>query len=377
MPVFNGGKPKASWARHIEDSVNSRVVATHATWNNIKQFTCKLVEVNDELHALVYVYLYGGDTNTIYMGASAVNVTLSDNAKNNAIHGTEADDISADGRLWALDAGVAVNGDTVYISLTPSSESLGSENLELDVIKGSSVIGTPIAIVTIADGITRVQQLTYDVHVSPINNYRQWGCNIIDNSIAVSSGSLAWGGGHNCIWPSGVSVSTTTTKVLALTLASGSKKYIIWFTKCAPCPLLHCPKSPDTENACEASSGDPSEFTPDIGSVDVFDTTSRQSGWTDFRVIAEVYNTDGLLGVNQILTSEITVNAIVWPGETPEEPDPGDTPNPFADCSSADSEDFPSSVDDEEFPGDPDDFGGGGLPDEDEEKFPSKVDVCW
>jgi hypothetical protein len=158
--------------------------------------------------------------------------------------------------------------------------------------------------------------------------WRQWHCSIADGKLRVRSGSLAWGGGHYAVWPSGRTVSRSLYSDIDLGLDVNAVKFLIWYTKAAPCPLTNCPKSPNGNTTCPAAAGDPSGFNADSGTVAFFDSASRGSGWTDYHVIAAVERTSKTdYVINQIQTAEIAVNAIVYPGETGEEPEtPGTEP---------------------------------------------------
>lgn len=124
--------------------------------------------------------------------------------------------------------------------------------------------------------------------------------------------------------------------------------------------------------------GDPASFIPDRGKVAIVPTLARQAEWTDMRVLATVECTaEGIYKVVQIQTAEITVNAIVYPGESGEGESPDDEDSDP--CAAADADgNFPSDVDDAEPFGDPEDpEGPGGGQGEDDTKFPSKTGPCW
>ena len=209
--------------------------------------------------------------------------------------------------------------------------------------------------------------------------WRQWHCTVVDQKLRVRSGSLAWGGGHYAVWPSGRTVSRGNYVDLELSLSVGKRQFVVWYTKCHACPLVNCPKSPNGNTTCPAVAGDPSEFKADSGDIKLMDSVTRETGWTDYHVIATIEHTsEDAYVINQILTSEIAVQSIVYPGETGEESDDEDTPDEEPDCASggADSELFPSSVDGQSPPGGND---SGTIIDfeNDEEKFPSKTGPCW
>ena len=207
--------------------------------------------------------------------------------------------------------------------------------------------------------------------------WRQWHCAIVDGALRVLSGSLAWGGGHYAVWPSGRTVSRANFKTISGTIPENATRYIVWYTKCYPCPVVHCPKAPNGNTECPAPGGNPLTWLADAGDIVLLETPERGEGWTDYHVIATIsrQSTDSYT-INQIQTAEIAVNAIVYPGEQGEESEDEESED-TQNCTDADGEDFPSDVEDKtEGPQNPEDdtAGGGGG---DEEKFPSKIDVCW
>lgn len=211
--------------------------------------------------------------------------------------------------------------------------------------------------------------------------HRQWHCSIADGKLRVRSGSLAWGGGHYAVWPSGRTVSRSNYSDIALTLSVGQRRFLIWYTKCAPCPLTNCPKAPNGNTTCPAAAGNPADFSADAGDIGFFDSASRGDGWTDFHVIATVERTgESDYAINQIQTAEIAVNAIVYPGEQGEESDDENAPDDTCAGGGVDDEKFPSDVDDIDPPRDAADedddedvFGA----ENDDARFPSKTDSCW
>ena len=205
--------------------------------------------------------------------------------------------------------------------------------------------------------------------------WRQWHCSIVDGNLRLRSGSLAWGGGHYAVWPSGRTVSRSNFGTISGEVPEGGTRFVVWFTKCYPCPVAHCPKAPNGNTECPAPGGNPATWKADAGEITLLATPERGEGWTDFHVLATVSRDGDSYTINQIQTAEIAVNAIVYPGEEGEESDDEDDDDEDKDCSAADNENFPSTVDGVEGPKDPEDEDGGG--DEDEEKFPSKIDVCW
>ena len=207
------------------------------------------------------------------------------------------------------------------------------------------------------------------------SGWRQWQVSVVDAGLRVRSGSLAWGGGHYAVWPAGRTVGRDNFDTLSTDVPEGATRYVLWFTRCHACPLTYCPKAPNGTTLCPAAAGDPESWRADAGDVILAESPDRQEGWTDYRVLAVVSRDADGYTINQIQTAEITVRAIVYPGEQGEESDDEETEDP-TNCSDSDSEKFPSDVDDTEGPKDPEeeDSGGGG---EDDEQFPSKIDVCW
>lgn len=160
----------------------------------------------------------------------------------------------------------------------------------------------------------------------------QWMCSIaVDDEAAtvlrVRSGQLCWGGAHVTVWPSGDAVDRAVYGDVALAVPVGETHYVVWYTTAAPVPLAACPKNPTqtTEPCAECDGctvgapGDPASFVPDRGNVGIVATLTRQTDWTDMRVLATVEHTaDGVYRVVQVQTAEIAVNAIVYPGESGE-----------------------------------------------------------
>lgn len=160
----------------------------------------------------------------------------------------------------------------------------------------------------------------------------QWGCGVVADgesyALRVRSGSLGWGGAHVAVWPSGDAVDRAIYGDIALAVPVGETHYVIWYTTAAPVPMAACPKNPTqtTEPCAECdgcgvvgAAGDPSSFSPDRGNVAIVATLTRQTNWTDMRVLATVECTaEGVYRVVQIQTAEIAVNAIVYPGESGE-----------------------------------------------------------
>lgn len=204
--------------------------------------------------------------------------------------------------------------------------------------------------------------------------WRQWHVSIANGTIRVRSGSLAWGGGHYAVWPSGRTVSRQNFGSVSGSVPVGATRFVVWYTTGHPCPLTNCPKHPNGTEDCPAGNGDPSSFSAGAGSVGLFSEATRKSGWTDFHVLATVTRTaEDAWKVNQIQTAEISVNAIVYPGETGTESEDEDTTDPET-CDNADAYgNFPSDVDDTGGPGSPDDGFYGYLG----PRFPSKTGPCW
>lgn len=143
--------------------------------------------------------------------------------------------------------------------------------------------------------------------------WRQWHVAIADNAIRVRSGSLAWGGGHLAVWPSGDYVSRSVYGTLSGEIPAGETRLVIWYTTHSPCPVKYCPKYPATGTEdCPAADGDPDSFSPSAGNVILAESAARQTGWTDCRILAVVSRSaDGADYIcNQIQTAEITVHAI-------------------------------------------------------------------
>lgn len=169
----------------------------------------------------------------------------------------------------------------------------------------------------------------------------QWGCSVVAGeesfSLRVRSGSLAWGGGHYAVWPSGNAVSRDLFEDIELAVPVGDTHFVVWSTSAPPVPLRYCPKKPSTNATCAecdacgtvGAAGDPDNFTPDTGSVSIVATPERADGWTDFRVLATVECTaEGVYRVVQIQTAEITVNAIVREEGGTEDPPPPEEQDP-------------------------------------------------
>lgn len=169
----------------------------------------------------------------------------------------------------------------------------------------------------------------------------QWGCSIVSGeesfSLRVRSGSLAWGGGHYAVWPSGNAVGRDLFEDIELAVPVGETHFVVWSTKSAPVPVVFCPKRPGGTTPCGecgdcgtiGAAGDPDSFHADAGEVSIVASPARQDGWTDFRVLATIECTDeGVYRVVQIQTAEITVNAIVreLDGEEDEDEDDDDAP---------------------------------------------------
>lgn len=158
---------------------------------------------------------------------------------------------------------------------------------------------------------TRIVRTPF-IAASGFLGWRQWHVSIADGAIRVRSGSLAWGGGHNAVWPSG-EVSRSNYGTLDGGVTSGSSRYVIWYTDSPPCPTGDCPDK----------KGSSADFEADPGNVILADAAEGQEGWTDWRLIAIITHSGDNYIVNQILTSEITVNAIeLKEPEEPEEPKP-------------------------------------------------------
>lgn len=133
-----------------------------------------------------------------------------------------------------------------------------------------------------------------------LGGWPQWGCSIVSGeesfSLRVRSGSLAWGGGHYAVWPSGNAVGRDLFEDIELAVPVGETQFVVWSTTAPPVPLRYCPKKPSTNATCAecdacgtvGAAGDPDNFTPDTGSVSIVATPERADGWTDFRVLATV-----------------------------------------------------------------------------------------
>ena len=281
-----------------------------------------------------------------------------------------------DCEIVSLDAGSIIDGGFVCAVLTPQKIH-GEEKYELTVKVSANIEGVALAILRSDEETSGFIQLTYNVIPKQGVIYRQWECSIVDGSLRVNSGTLSWGGGNNIVWPSGNVVSTGIYGTFPL--SDSGTKYVIWFTKHEPCPVTYCPKNPTKKGECPSADGKPSSWSADSGEVTLVDSLSRGTGWTDFHIIATVSKSEDSYIVNQIQTAEISVNAMVYAGEEDDGgEDPDDEDPEDEECSDADGSDFPSSVDDDEgFGGEEDNGGGGGPGDNEDDKFPSKVDKCW
>lgn len=198
----------------------------------------------------------------------------------------------------------------------------------------------------------------------------QWRCELATNrdgdpALYVGTGRLAWGGAHNATWQG---------RQLSLGLPPSSRSYLIWFTKCAPIAYEAClAEAPAGPVCADVEAKAPAEFTPDVGSVGLFERAARQDGWTDAHLLAVIERgEDGAYAIDQVQVAEIAVHAVVNPGETPADPTPEEEVE--NECGAGGGlSDFPSNIDDSstawrDFP-----VGWGELG----IRFPSKVAACW
>ena len=369
MIIFNGGKQTANWARTITNKVYASSSVLYTEREKFKHFSVSLNFVDEELHAFVRVMVYNSNLD-IATGAQSPIVFISNESYLNALPIIEQQDCE----IVSLDAGSIIDGGFVCAVLTPRKIH-GEEKYELTVKVSANIEGVALAILKSSEETSGFTQLTYNVIPKQELAYRQWECSIVDGSLRVNSGTLSWGGGNNIVWPSGNAVSTDVYSTLPL--PDSGTKYVIWFTKHAPCPVTYCPKNPTQKGECPSPDGKPNSWSADVGEVTLVDSLSRETGWTDFHIIATVSKSEDSYIVNQIQTAEISVNAIVRADEDPGGEDPGGEDPEDKECSDAGGADFPSSVDDEEGFGGEDDNSGGGPGENEDDKFPSKVDVCW
>lgn len=198
----------------------------------------------------------------------------------------------------------------------------------------------------------------------------QWRCELATNrdgdpALYVGTGRLAWGGAHNATWQG---------RQLSLGLPPSSRRYLIWFTKCAPIAYEAClAEAPAGPVCADVEAKAPAEFTPDVGSVGLFERAARQDGWTDWRLLAIVERREtGAYTIEQVQVAEIAVNAVVYPGETPADPTPEESVE--NECGAGGGlSDFPSNIDDVSTPWRdfPAEWGELGI------RFPSKISACW
>lgn len=203
--------------------------------------------------------------------------------------------------------------------------------------------------------------------------WRQWQISVVDGSVRVRSGGVAWGGGYNATWPAGSGmVSRTQGAIVGDAPSEGGSVVVMWYTTAAPMVYEACFETPPTEPACiTVTAREPGSFVADSGAVGVFAKARRRAEWTDCRILGTIHNDAGRFVVNQIQTAEIAVEAVVYPGQSP-----APTVDPsIQDEVACGGDDFPSNID--AMPWAETGFtpfsntAGAGF------RFPSKINRCW